>query len=220
MTHGGRPASQEDRSEVRMVGRGLLLVISAPSGAGKTTLCKELAANVPELWQSVSYTTRQPRPGEVDGREYRFVAEAVFRDMVERSAFAEWASVYGHLYGTPKGPLNEKMASGIDVLLEIDGQGATQIKKHYPDAVSIYILPPSMEVLRARLTQRGSDAPEEIQRRLDKAREEVWSYRNYSYIVRNVELKQAYKDLESIILAERMKTTRVDTGWLEEHFFR
>lgn len=203
-----------------MVGRGLLLVISAPSGAGKTTLCKELAANVPELWQSVSYTTRQPRPGEVDGREYRFVAEAVFRDMVERSAFAEWASVYGHLYGTPKGPLNEKMASGIDVLLEIDGQGATQIKKHYPDAVSIYILPPSMEVLRARLTQRGSDAPEEIQRRLDKAREEVWSYRNYSYIVRNVELKQAYKDLESIILAERMKTTRVDTGWLEEHFFR
>ncbi len=203
-----------------MVGRGLLLVISAPSGAGKTTLCKELAANVPELWQSVSYTTRQPRPGEVDGREYRFVAEALFRDMVERSAFAEWASVYEHLYGTPKGPLNEKMASGIDVLLEIDGQGATQIKKHYPDAVSIYILPPSMEVLRARLTQRGSDAPEEIQRRLDKAREEVWSYRNYSYIVRNVELKQAYKDLESIILAERMKTTRVDTGWLEEHFFR
>ena len=107
-----------------MVGRGLLLVISAPSGAGKTTLCKELAANVPELWQSVSYTTRQPRPGEVDGREYRFVVEAVFRDMVERSAFAEWASVYGHLYGTPKGPLNEKMASGIDVLLEIDGQAA------------------------------------------------------------------------------------------------
>ncbi len=203
-----------------MVRRGLLLVISAPSGAGKTTLCKELAANVPGLWQSISYTTRHPRPGEVDGREYRFVAEALFRDMVERSAFAEWASVYERLYGTPKGPLNEKMASGIDVLLEIDAQGATQIKKHYPDAISIYILPPSMEVLRARLTQRGSDTPEEIQRRLEKAREEVWSYRDYSYIVRNVELKQAYKDLESIILAERIKTTRVDTGWLEEHFFR
>lgn len=195
-------------------------MVSAPSGAGKTTLCKELVSNIPGLWHSISFTTRQPRPGEHDGREYRFVEEKEFHDMIQRNEFAEWAQVHGNMYGTPHGPLNEKMETGIDVLLEIDDQGAKQIKKKYPHAVFIYILPPSLEALERRLHQRGADSPEEINRRLQKAREEVWSYREYYYIVRNEDLKQAYKDLESIVFAERTKTKRLDIGWLEENFIR
>ena len=200
--------------------KGLLYVLSAPSGAGKTTLCKEVVANLPGLWHSISYTTRKPRPGEQDGREYRFVNEAVFQEMIQRNEFVEWAPVYGHSYGTPRAPLEERMDSGIDVLLEIDAQGAMQIKRKYPDAIYIYILPPSMQALEARLMQRGGDTPQEVQRRLQKAREEVRSYREYYYIINNDDLKQAYKELESIILAERVKTKRIDIGWLEDNFIR
>lgn len=195
-------------------------MVSAPSGAGKTTLCKELVSVVPGLQQSISYTTRQPRPGEVHGREYFFVDEAVFQGMVQRNEFAEWAPVYGHFYGTPRSALTDMMEKGIDVLLEIDVQGAMQIKKKFADAIYIYILPPSIKALRARLLQRGSDSPEEVQRRLQKAREEVWSYREYYYIVRNEDMKQALKELEAIVLAERSKTKRLDIAWLEENFIR
>lgn len=200
--------------------RGLLFVVSAPSGAGKTTLCKELVALVPGLRHSVSWTTRKPRPGEVHGREYYFVDDAQFQEMVTRNEFAEWAPVYGHLYGTPRGALTEMMEKGLDVLLEIDVQGAIQIKKKFPDGIYIYIMPPSIEALRVRLVQRGGDSPEEIQRRLQKAREEVWSYREYYYIVRNEDMKQALKELEAIVLAERIKTKRIDMTWLEENFIR
>jgi guanylate kinase len=200
--------------------RGLLFVVSAPSGAGKTTLCKELIGLVPGLHHSISYTTRQPRPGEVDGREYRFVDESRFQHMIQRNEFAEWAQVYGHLYGTPKQVLIETMDKGLDVLLEIDIQGARQIKKRFDDGIYIYILPPSLDVLRARLVQRAGDSPEEIQRRLQKVREELWSYREYSYIVKNDDMKQALKELEAIIVAERTKTTRLDLTWLEENFIR
>lgn len=195
-------------------------MVSAPSGAGKTTLCKEVISLVPGLRYSISYTTRQPRPGEVHGRDYFFVDERVFQDMAQRNEFAEWAPVYGHFYGTPRSTLSELMEKGVDVLLEIDAQGAMQIKKKYPDAVYIYILPPSLEALRIRLQQRGGDSPEEIQRRLQKAREEVWSYREYFYIVRNDDMKQALRDLEAIIIAERIKTKRLDIAWLEENFIR
>lgn len=200
--------------------RGLLFVVSAPSGAGKTTICKQVVSEVPELWYSISYTTRTARPGEQDGREYRFVDEATFQHMVQRNEFAEWAHVHGNLYGTPRRTLTEKMDAGVDVLLEIDDQGAKQIKKKFSDAVFVYILPPSLEDLEARLTQRAGDAPDEIQRRLQRAREEVWSYREYYYIVKNDDLKQACKALESIILAERHKTKRLDMAWLEENFIR
>jgi guanylate kinase len=200
--------------------RGLLFVVSAPSGAGKTTLCKELVALVPGLRHSVSWTTRKPRPGEVHGREYYFVNEPQFQDMVDRNEFAEWAPVYGHLYGTPRAALTEMMEKGLDVLLEIDVQGAIQIKKKFPDGIYIYIMPPSIEALRVRLVQRGGDAPEEIQRRLQKAREEIWSYREYYYIVRNEDMKQALKELEAIVLAERIKTKRIDMTWLEKNFIR
>ncbi len=200
--------------------RGVLFVVSAPSGAGKTTLCTEVVASVPRLWYSISYTTRQPRPGEQDGREYRFVDEPLFRDMVQRNDFVEWATVHGHLYGTPRSALSEKLEEATDVLLEIDVQGAKQIKKAYPDAVFVFILPPSIDALEQRLQQRAGDAPDEIQRRLQKAREEVWSYRDSYYIVKNDDFKQASSELESIIVAERIKTKRLDIGWLEENFIR
>lgn len=199
---------------------GLLIVISAPSGAGKTTLCKELVNGVSGLWHSISCTTRQPRPGEEDGREYQFLNDNKFQDMVEQNKFAEWARVHGKMYGTPRSALIEKMEQGIDVILEIDDQGAKQIKKKFPDAVFIYILPPSLEALEQRLRLRGADSPNEIQRRLLKAREEVWSYREYYYIVRNENFRDALKELKSIIIAERIKTKRLDIGWLEENFIQ
>ena len=198
--------------------RGILFIISAPSGTGKTTLCKQLAANIPGLWHSISYTTRQPRPGEEHGREYFFTDEATFQSMIERHEFVEWARVYGHLYGTPRKSLAEKIDQGIDVLLEIDIQGALQVKKKFEDAVSIFILPPSMAALRDRLQTRASDTTDEIQRRMQKVKEEVWSYREYAYIVRNDDLACSLRDLESIFLAERLKTKRLDMTWLETNF--
>lgn len=197
--------------------RGILFVVSAPSGAGKTTLCKELVAAVPGLHPSISYTTRKPRPGEVHGRDYYFVTEQVFHEMVQRNDFAESARVYGHFYGTPRQALADMMEKGLDVLLEIDTQGALQIKRKFADAVYIYILPPSIEVLRVRLIQRG-DAPEEIQRRMQQARQEILNYREYDYIVRNEDLKQALHDLQAIVYAERIRTKRVDINWLERSF--
>lgn len=198
--------------------RGILFIISAPSGTGKTTLCKQLSANIPGLWHSISYTTRKPRPGEEHGREYFYTQESNFQAMIERHEFVEWARVYGHLYGTPRQTLNEKIDQGIDVLLEIDVQGALQVKKKYDDAVSIFILPPSMTVLRQRLQARASDSTEEIQRRLQKVKEEVWSYREYAYIVRNDDLMLSLRDLENIFLAERLKTNRLDMTWIENNF--
>ncbi len=197
--------------------RGVLFVVSAPSGAGKTTLCKELVASVPGIHPSVSYTTRKPRPGEVNGRDYYFVDEQAFQDMVQRNDFAESARVYGHFYGTPRQTLTDMMEKGLDVLLEIDTQGAMQIKKKFTDAVYIYILPPSIDDLRTRLLQRG-DHQEEIQRRMQKARQEILSYREYDYIVRNADLKQALHELQAIVHAERTRMKRVDINWLERNF--
>ncbi|HMF85754.1 MAG TPA: guanylate kinase [Nitrospiraceae bacterium] len=207
----GYPRSSTDR-------RGILFIISAPSGTGKTTLCKQLAANLPGLWHSISYTTRKPRPGEEHGRDYYFVEEQTFQEMIARNDFVEWAHVYGHLYGTPWKSLTEKIDQGVDVLLEIDVQGAMQIKKRFEDSVSIFILPPSMTVLRSRLQTRASDTPEEIQQRLHKVKEEVWSFREYAYIVRNEDLDLSLRDLESIFWSERLKTKRLNMTWLENNF--
>ena len=205
-------------SHASMDRRGILFIISAPSGTGKTTLCKQLTTNLSGLWHSISYTTRKPRPGERHGREYYFIDEVTFRDMIDRKEFVEWAQVYGHLYGTPLKSLTEKIAQGIDVLLEIDVQGAMQVKKRFEDSVPIFILPPSMNVLRSRLQTRASDSQDEIQRRLRKVREEVWSYREYAYIVLNQDLGQSLGDLESIFRSERMKTNRLNMSWLENNF--
>ena len=207
----GHPRSSTDR-------RGILFIISAPSGTGKTTLCKQLTANLPGLWHSISYTTRKPRSGEEHGREYYFIGEQLFREMIERNELVEWAHVYGHLYGTPRKSLIEKIDQGIDVLLEIDVQGAMQVKKRFEDSVSIFILPPSMTVLRTRLQTRASDTAEEIQGRLNKVKEEVWSYREYAYIVRNEDIGRSLRDLESIFWSERLKTKRLNMTWLENNF--
>jgi len=198
--------------------RGILYIISAPSGAGKTTLCKQIVASVSGLWHSVSFTTRKPRLGEEHGREYFFIEEKVFHDMVGRNEFLEYAHVYSNWYGTPRKPLMDKMEQGIDVLLEIDVQGALQIKKKFDDAVYIFILPPSMDILRTRLQGRGSDSQEEIGRRLQKVKEEIWCYREYYYIVRNDDLAQSLRELQSIFVAERLKTKRMDMHWLEQSF--
>jgi guanylate kinase len=205
------PQSAPDR-------RGILFIISAPSGTGKTTLCKQLATNLPGLWHSISYTTRKPRAGEEHGRDYYFIGEKTFQEMIERNEFVEWAHVYGHCYGTPWKSLTEKIDQGVDVLLEIDVQGAMQVKKRFEDAVSIFILPPSMTELRARLETRASDTAEEIQGRLNKVKEEVWSYREYAYIVRNEDLGRSLRDLESIFWSERLKTKRLNMTWLENNF--
>lgn len=210
------PASSQPRSSTDR--RGILFIISAPSGTGKTTLCKQLTSNLPGLWHSVSYTTRKPRPGEEHGREYYFIEEQTFQEMAARNEFVEWAHVYGQLYGTPWKSLTEKIDQGIDVLLEIDVQGAMQVKKRFEDSVSIFILPPSMTVLRSRLQTRASDTPEEIQRRLHKVKEEVWSYREYAYVVRNEDLDRSLRDLESIFWSERLKTKRLNMTWLENNF--
>ncbi|HLF85525.1 MAG TPA: guanylate kinase, partial [Nitrospiria bacterium] len=171
--------------------QGILFVVSAPSGTGKTTLCREMTIKLPNLTHSVSYTTRSPRADEVDGREYLFVNETRFREMIERNEFAEWAEVHGNLYGTHNGHLLDIMNRGEDILLDIDSQGAIQMKKRFKDGVFIYILPPSFEVLKSRLTDRGSESTEEIRKRLKKAKEEIWNYREYYYIVVNDDFKKA-----------------------------
>jgi len=136
--------------------------------------------------------------------------------MIKEGAFLEWAEVYGHLYGTPRAPLKEWIAQGIDVLLDIDTQGALQIRRHEPDAVSIYILPPSLEVLRRRLEDRKGDAPDEIARRLKKARDEVKNYRDYAYVIINEDFKSAVRQLEAIVLAERSRTALLDLSAVEQ----
>jgi guanylate kinase len=201
--------------------KGLLFVVSAPSGAGKTTLCQEVTKKVPNLEHSISYTTREPRPGEVHGKDYFYVDHDEFQKMIENNEFLEWAEVHGRLYGTPREFLATITSQGADVILDIDSQGALQLKKKkVADAVYIYILPPSFEALKARLMERKSESDEEISNRLKKAREEIWSYREYYYLIVNDDIKRAGKELQAIILAERIKMKRMNLGWIEETFIK
>lgn len=201
-------------------GKGLLFVVSAPSGAGKTTLCREVVNQLPGLRHSVSYTTRRPRPGEVDGKDYYFLDEGGFRKKIERGEFIEWAEVHGNLYGTSWDQLLHQSEQGSDLILDIDAQGAMQLKKKEVEGVYIYILPPSFEVLRARLMERKSDAPDEINRRLRKAREEIWSYREYYYLIINDDMKKAMAELQAVILSERIRMKRMNFSWIEETFIK
>lgn len=189
--------------------RGTLFVVSAPSGAGKTTLCREARLRLPDLAYSVSYTTRPPRPGEIEGTDFVFVTEPRFRALQEGSEFAEWATVHGNLYGTRAGVLEEALAAGRDVLLDIDTQGAAQLRARYPEAVLVFIVAPSMVELAQRLRERRSDAESEIARRLARAREEVKLWRSYDYLVVNRDLKEAADHLTAIITAERCRTARL-----------
>jgi guanylate kinase len=189
--------------------RGVLVVVSAPSGAGKSTLCAEVRQRVPRLFYSISYTTRRPRPGEVDGKDFHFVIEAEFLAMRDRREFAEWAVVHGNYYGTPAPPLEAALARGEDVLLDIDTQGARQLRERYPEAVTVFIMAPSLAELEARLRERKSDAPGEIARRLSRARQEIASWREYDYLIINRDVKEAVERLATIIQGERWRTSRL-----------
>ncbi len=194
----------------------LMVVVSAPSGAGKTSLCQEAARRLPRLVHSVSYTTRAPRPDEQDGRDYHFVNAATFRKMIEAGDFAEWASVHGHLYGTSRLLLEKNFADGLDVILDIDTQGATTLRRVYPRGVFVFVVPPTFAMLEARLRQRRTDSEEEIRRRLARAREELRHFKKYRYIVVNDIFQNAVEQLSCIITAERSRRDRVDLSYLVE----
>jgi guanylate kinase len=191
------------------VRRGILFILSAPSGAGKTTLAHQILERTPDLRLSVSYTTRAPRPGEKEGRDYHFINEAQFEAMRTAGAFAEWAQVHGFLYGTARAPLDEALVNGRDFLLDIDIQGARQLKTAYPEAISIFILPPSWRELEARLRSRGTDHEEVITRRLQRAREETLALGAYDYLVVNDRVDRALAVLLGIIQAERARVSRL-----------
>jgi len=191
-------------------GKKLLFVVSGPSGVGKSTLCQHILQDFPDIRLSVSCTTRPPRSGETDGREYRFIGENEFREKIEEHAFAEWAEVYGRLYGTPWKELEQEPGVHTDILLDIDVQGARQVMKTLQKAVTIFILPPSLETLRTRLAGRGTDSSEEQNRRFQKSQDEMNSYSEYQYTIRNETLEQAIQELRAVIVAERVKTTHVE----------
>lgn len=184
---------------------GNLFVVAAPSGAGKSSLVKALLELDSKLALSISHTTRAPRGQEQNGREYWFVDVPTFRRMIEHGDFVEWAEVHGNLYGTSKAAIEQRMAQGEDVILEIDWQGAMQIKKLFPQAVLIFILPPSWAELQQRLQRRGEDHPEVIAQRMANAREEVAQARHFDFVIINALFDTALFDLKAIVHAQRLK---------------
>ncbi len=199
---------------------GLIFVVSAPSGTGKTSLCRGVSEALGDLCYGVSYTTRPPRPGEVDGKDYFFVDEPTFQARIAKNDLLEWAEVHGYLYGTSREAITSQTEHGMDVIIDVDPQGAMALKKKWSDGVYIYILPPSFDALRERLMARRSDTEDEIARRLQKAREEIWNYRQYYYLIVNEDYKEALKALTAIIVAERIKTKRMNFAWIEETFIK
>lgn len=188
--------------------RGLLIVISAPSGAGKSTLCRELLKNHPDIRRSISVTTRLPRSGEIPDKDYYFISEEQFGKMLGNKELAEWALVHGNYYGTPQKKLEETLTRGEDIILAVDVQGGSQLKKKYPEGIFVFLLPPSWGELEERLRARKTESEEIINQRLRNARKETQHLREYDYAVVNAEFSQAVKEIEAIIIAERCRVKR------------
>jgi guanylate kinase len=186
-------------------GRASILVISAPSGSGKSTLVRRLIASLPDLAFSVSHTTRPRREGEKEGRDYFFVTRKRFERMVAARDFIEWAEVHGHLYGTSKGQIDKALEAGRDILLDIDVQGHQQVRKRFPEALSVFVMPPSFRELKRRLAKRHSDSPQVIERRLAAARQEISHWPDYDYLVVNDRLSLATQALRAIVRAGRFR---------------
>jgi guanylate kinase len=184
---------------------GHLFVVAAPSGTGKTSLVRSLVSTVNDLQISISHTTRPPRPGDVEGKDYYFVSEETFAQMVQEKAFLEHATIYHYHYGTSKAWILQQLKAGIDVLLEIDWQGAKQVCELFPDSVLIFIVPPSLTVLHHRLQNRGQDAMGIIDERMANAQYEIQHYPEFDYLVINDQFEQALADLKHIVLAERLR---------------
>ena len=189
--------------------RGLLFVLSSPSGAGKSTLSRMLLAADEQIALSVSYTTRPPRPGEVDGKDYHFTDTATFKEMAAAGAFLEWAHVFGHRYGTPKAPVEADLAAGRDVLFDIDWQGAQQLYQEAgPDVVRVFILPPSIEELERRLHTRAQDSDDVIADRMARAKSEIGHWDGYDYVLINDNVDRCFAQVRQILTAERLKRRR------------
>ncbi len=184
-------------------GAGALFVVTAPSGAGKTTLCQELIRGVENIRCAVSHTTRKPRPKETNGVNYHFVSEEKFQEMIDAGRFFEWARIHGNFYGTSVAEYEKARDDGVDLLLEIEGQGAMQVKKRHPGAVLIFIVTPRFADLKARLDNRGKDAPDEIERRMQHAKQEISFLPEFEYVIINDDFDEALKRLMSIVYARR-----------------
>ncbi len=187
---------------------GLLIVVSGPSGAGKGTICKAFLNKNDEIKLSVSATTRKPREGEIHGVNYYFTPKEEFKEMIQKGEFLEYAKVYDNFYGTPKASVLETLSKGKDVLLEIDIQGAMQVKEKYPNGVFVFILPPSLEELKNRIVGRGTESEEDIKKRFGSAFSEIQQIENYDYFIFNDELEKSVNELEVIIYAEKHKVSR------------
>lgn len=198
----------EGKADSRSGRGGRLFIISAPSGAGKTTLCQALRAKYPDLRYSVSYTTRSPRPGEHDGSDYYFITPQSFEAGIRSGRWAEWARVHGHYYGTSAERIDAQLAAGHDVLLDIDVQGTLQLVDRYPESITIFIMPPSMEVLKQRLVARGTDSPETIARRLQAAQEEIDQKGIYRHVLVNDDLSDAVNALNHLVGLYRQPSTK------------
>ncbi len=205
------PAAQNDRAPdpYGFERRGLLFVLSSPSGAGKSTIARKLLAAEPDLSMSVSYTTRKPRPGEVDGKDYHFVDVDRFRDMVANHEFLEWAHVFDHRYGTPKEDVFHTLGEGRDILFDIDWQGAQQLHQLAGgDVVRVFVLPPSMAELRRRLEARATDTQQIIEARMSRAANEVSHWDGYDYVLVNDDVEECFACVKTILAAEKLKRSR------------